>query len=243
MKILMVFDFDHTVVDENSDTWVLRCLPEQTLPDSVKNSYRKGFWTEYMGRVMNYIGEQEVSPDRVRSVMETIPFTAGMTDLLTFISENKGIIDCIVISDSNTLFIEWILRASGLQAAVDKVFTNSAKLNELGYIEVQCYHSHDCDRCPVNLCKRKALELYLNGQSDAGMEYERIFYVGDGGNDLCPTSCLRGHDVVMPRKGYTLEKLLAKMEGQEGSSPLRAKNIAWSSGTDILRELKASMQA
>ncbi|CAI5646252.1 unnamed protein product [Oreochromis niloticus] len=219
------------------------CLPDKTLPGSVENSYRKGYWTEYMGRVMNYIGEQKVSPDRVRSVMETIPFTAGMTDLLTFIAENKSVIDCIVISDSNTLFIEWILHAAGLQAAVDKVFTNPAKLNELGHIEVQCYHSHDCNRCPVNLCKKKVLELYLSEQSDAGVEYEQIFYAGDGGNDLCPTSRLRGRDVVMPRKGYTLEKLLAKLEGQEGNFPLRAKNIAWSSGTDILRELKASMQS
>ncbi|XP_012775499.1 pyridoxal phosphate phosphatase PHOSPHO2 [Maylandia zebra] len=243
MKILMVFDFDHTVVDANSDTWVVRCLPDKTLPGSVENSYRKGYWTEYMGRVLNYIGEQKVSPDRVRSVMETIPFTAGMTELLTFIAENKSAIDCIVISDSNTLFIEWILHAAGLQAAVDKVFTNPAKLNELGHIEVQCYHSHACDQCPVNLCKKKVLELYLSLQSDAGVEYEQIFYAGDGGNDLCPTSCLRGRDVVMPRKGYTLEKLLAKLEGQEGNFSVRAKNIAWSSGTDILRELKASMQS
>ena len=186
-------------------------------------------------------GSQEVSADRVRSVMETIPFTAGMTDLLTFISEHKSTIDCIVISDSNTMFIDWILHASGLQAAVDQVFTNPAKFNELGYMEVQCYHSHDCDRCPVNLCKKKVLELYLSEQSDAGVEYERVFYVGDGGNDLCPTSCLRGHDVAMPRKGYTLEKLLAKLESQEDTTSLKAKVIAWSSGTDILQELKASI--
>lgn len=186
-------------------------------------------------------GSQEVSPDRVRSVMETIPFTAGMTDLLTFIAEHKSTIDCIVISDSNTMFIDWILHASGLRAAVDRVFTNPAKFNELGYMEVQCYHSHDCDRCPVNLCKKKVLELYLSEQSDAGVAYERVFYVGDGGNDLCPTSCLRGHDVAMPRKGYTLEKLLAKLEGQEDDTSLKAKVIAWSSGTDILQELKASI--
>uniref|UniRef100_A0A8D3CN41 Phosphatase phospho2 n=1 Tax=Scophthalmus maximus TaxID=52904 RepID=A0A8D3CN41_SCOMX len=228
MKTLMVFDFDHTVVDDNSDTWVVRCLPGQTLPDSVKNSYRKGHWTEFMGRVMNHIGDQEVSPDRVRSVMETIPITAGMTDLLTFISQNKSAIDCIVISDSNTMFIDWILRAAGLRAAVDQVFTNPAKFNELGYMEVQCYHSHECDRCPVNLCKR---------------EYERIFYVGDGGNDLCPTSCLRGHDVVMPRRGYTLEKLLAKLQGQAEDTSPRARVLAWSSGADILQELKAAIQS
>ncbi|XP_008294447.1 pyridoxal phosphate phosphatase PHOSPHO2 [Stegastes partitus] len=242
MKILMVFDFDHTVVDDNSDTWVIRCLPSQTLPDSVKSSYRKGHWTEFMERVMNYIGDQEVSPDRVRSVMETIPFTPGMTDVLTFISENKSLIDCIVISDSNTMFIDWILHVAGLQTAIDQVFTNPAKFNESGCMEVHCYHSHDCKQCPVNLCKKKVLELYLSQQSDRGVEYKRIFYVGDGGNDLCPTSCLRAHDVVMPRKGYTLEKLLAKLEGQEGSASLRAGVIAWSSGTDILQELKTSIQ-
>ncbi|KAM9861324.1 pyridoxal phosphate phosphatase PHOSPHO2 isoform 2-T3 [Aulostomus maculatus] len=137
MKTLMVFDFDHTVVDDNSDTWVIRCLPGQTLPDNVKNSYRKGHWTEFMGRVMNYIGDQEVSPDRVRSVMETIPFTAGMADLLTFISEQKNAIDCIIISDANTMFIDWILHAAGLQAAVDRVFTNPAKFNDLGYMEAE----------------------------------------------------------------------------------------------------------
>lgn len=243
MKTLMVFDFDHTVVDANSDTWVIRCLPGQTLPDEVKNSYRKGHWTEFMGRVMNHIGDQEVSPDRVRSVMETIPFTDGMIDLLTFISENKSTIDCIVVSDANTMFIDWILHAAGLQAAVDQVFTNPAKFNELGYMEVQCYHSHDCERCPVNLCKRKVLELYLLEQTDRGVEYDRVFYVGDGGNDLCPTSCLRGHDVVMPRKGYTLEKLLAQLKSQEDSASLRARVIAWSSGTEIMEELKTSMQS
>ncbi|XP_039994906.1 pyridoxal phosphate phosphatase PHOSPHO2 isoform X1 [Xiphias gladius] len=252
MKTLMVFDFDHTVVDENSDTWVVsgsfvfcafRCLPDQSLPDSVKHSYRKGHWTEFMGRVMNYIGDQEVSPDRVRRVMETIPFTAGMTDLLTFISQNKSTIDCIVISDSNTMFIGWILHAAGLQAAVDQVFTNPAKFNELGYMEVQCHHSHECGRCPINLCKKKVLELYLSEQANGGVEYERIFYVGDGGNDLCPTSCLRGRDVVMPRRGYTLEKLLAKLDGQEDETSLRARVLAWSSGADILQELKASMQS
>ncbi|KAM3876736.1 pyridoxal phosphate phosphatase PHOSPHO2 [Diretmus argenteus] len=243
MKTLVVFDFDHTVVDDNSDTWVIRCLPDQALPDSLKNSYRKGHWTEYMGRVMSYIRDQEVSPDRVRRVMESIPFTAGMTELLAFISEHKSTIDCIVISDSNTIFINWILHAAGVQSAVDQVFTNPAKFNEHGCMEVQCCHTHDCARCPVNLCKKKVLEVYLSEGAKGGVEYQQMFYVGDGGNDLCPISCLRGQDVVMPRKGYSLEKLLAKLEGQEGNASLRAKVIAWSSGTEILEELKASIHS
>lgn len=184
-------------------------------------------------------GEQEVKPDTVRSIMETIPFTAGMTELLKFISENKSSIDCIIISDSNTMFIDWILRAAGLHKAVDQVFTNPAKFNEQGYMEVQRHHSHKCHQCPVNLCKKKVLELYLSECSDGGVEYHRIFYVGDGGNDLCPTSCLRQHDVVMPRKGYTLEKLLVKLRGREDDAAHRARVVAWNSGTEILQELKA----
>ncbi|KAM8893624.1 pyridoxal phosphate phosphatase PHOSPHO2 isoform 4-T4 [Spinachia spinachia] len=190
-----------------------------------------------MGSVMNYIGGQKVSPEKIRSVMETIPFTAGMTDLLTFISDHKSTIDCIVISDSNTLFIDWILQASGLQAAVDRVFTNPARFNELGYMEVRCHHSHDCERCPVNLCKRKVLQRYLSEQSAGGVEYQRVLYAGDGGNDLCPASCLGGRDVVMPRKGFALEKLLVKLED---GAPLSARVVTWSSGADILEELKAS---
>lgn len=188
-------------------------------------------------------GEQEVSPDRVRSVMETIPLTAGMADLLTFILEHKRTVDCIVISDSNTMFIEWILQAAALRAAVDHIFTNPASINAQGYMEVRHHHSHDCQQCPVNLCKRKVLELYLSEHRGGGAEYERIFYVGDGGNDLCPTSCLRGHDVAMPRRGYTLEKLLAKFAKKTDNYCLKAKVITWNSGSDILQELKASLQA
>lgn len=237
MKILMVFDFDHTVVDDNSDTWVIRCLPSRTLPDSVKSSYRKGHWTEFMGRVMKHIGEQEVGPDGVRSVMETIPYTAGMTDLLTFISENKDAVDCIVVSDSNTLFIDWILQAGGLRGAVDHVFTNPARFNDRGHMEVRGYHSHDCRRCPVNLCKREVLERYLSERGGGGVQYHCVLYVGDGGNDLCPALCLRAQDVVMPRVGYSLERLLRAEEG------VRARVSAWSSGGEILQELKASMQS
>ncbi|XP_049573110.1 pyridoxal phosphate phosphatase PHOSPHO2 isoform X2 [Syngnathus scovelli] len=234
MKTLMVFDFDHTLVDDNSDMWVIRCLPDQTLPDKLKNSYRKGHWTEFMGRVMDYIGEQDVSVERVRAEMERIPLTAGMSELLTFISCNKSDVDCVVISDANALFIDWILCATGLRSAVDCVFTNPARINALGRVEVLHHHTHNCRRCPVNMCKKKVLETYL-AQRD---EYSRVFYVGDGTNDFCPASCLRGGDVVMPRKGYALEELL-----EDKRDALHASVIAWSSGTQILHELQASLNS
>ncbi|XP_072321329.1 pyridoxal phosphate phosphatase PHOSPHO2 [Eucyclogobius newberryi] len=230
MKTLLVLDFDHTVVDDNSDTWVIRCLPGERLPDSVTKTYRKGHWTEYMGNVMNYLGEQNVTPDQIRLVLETIPFTEGMKNLLTYVSRRKDAIDCIVISDSNTLFIEWILRAAGLQAAVDEVFTNPARVDERGSLEVRRHHAHSCPDCPVNICKREVLRRYLSERA----EYGAVFYAGDGGNDLCPVACLREQDTVMPRKGYTLEKRLL-----QPGRPVKPRVVAWSSGQEILEELKA----
>ncbi|XP_036400568.1 pyridoxal phosphate phosphatase PHOSPHO2 isoform X2 [Megalops cyprinoides] len=238
MKTLVVFDFDHTLVDDNSDTWVIKCTPEQSLPDWLTNSYQKGRWTEYMGRVMSYIGDQAVSRDTVRSVMETVPFTDGMIELLTFISQNKNRVDCIIISDSNTLFIDWILRAAGVQSAVDCVFTNPAAFDERGYMSVRCHHSHECGQCPVNLCKRKVLDDFIQSQRQGGVQYQRVCYVGDGRNDLCPVKSLKEADFVMPRKGYTLERLLSKVAADDNCW-LRPRVVVWSSGSDILNEMNA----
>ncbi|XP_064183361.1 pyridoxal phosphate phosphatase PHOSPHO2 [Anguilla rostrata] len=236
MKSLVVFDFDHTLVDDNSDTWVIKCAPNQSLPAWLKNSYQKGRWTEYMGRVMSYLGEQEVSRDTVRSVMETVPFTDGMVELLTYISQNKNNIDCIIISDSNSLFIDWILGAAGVKTAVDDVFTNPATFDDRGYMSVQCYHAHECGQCPVNMCKRSVLDDFIKNKRQGGVQYERICYIGDGRNDLCPVKILREGDLVMARKGYTLETLLSSARVSENCL-LKPRVVVWSSGFEILNEI------
>ncbi|KAI5109472.1 pyridoxal phosphate phosphatase PHOSPHO2 [Silurus meridionalis] len=235
-KTLVAFDFDHTLVDENSDIWVIQCTPGQSLPAWLEKSYQRGRWTEYMGRVFNYIGDQSVSPDTVRELMQTIPFTSGMIELLKFIGRNKNDFDCIIISDSNTLFIEWILEGAGVASDVNGIFSNPASVDRRGYIEVRCFHSHSCERCPVNMCKQKALADFKEKQADAGVHYHTVCYSGDGSNDFCPLKLLNEGDFAMPRKGYSLEKLLAKNRS-EGNTP-KAQVIPWSSGIEILNQLK-----
>lgn len=41
-KILCVFDFDYTIIDDNSDTIILNALKEE-VPQEIKKSYKKGF--------------------------------------------------------------------------------------------------------------------------------------------------------------------------------------------------------
>lgn len=50
MKILLVFDFDNTIIDDNSDTWIVQCAPEKKLPIELQDSYKRDFgqnsWAE-----------------------------------------------------------------------------------------------------------------------------------------------------------------------------------------------------
>jgi len=41
------------------------------------------------------------------------------------------------------------------------------------------------------------------------VSYDRVVYVGDGRNDLCPVLGLTERDVAVVRKGYPLAKALA----------------------------------
>ncbi|XP_025902828.1 pyridoxal phosphate phosphatase PHOSPHO2 [Nothoprocta perdicaria] len=236
MKFLLVFDFDHTIIDENSDTWIVKCAPGKKLPSELRNSYRPGHWTDYMGRVLAYLGDSGVREEEMRRTMVAIPFTAGMADLLAFIGENKGLLDCIIISDSNTVFIDWILEAAGFRKVFDKVFTNPAAFTSTGYLTVQNCHAHHCAKCPKNLCKRKVLEEFLDKKLEQGASYTQIVYIGDGGNDLCPVTFLKKGDIAMPRQGYPLEKKISQLS--QDLSPVACAVLVWSSGAEIMSYLK-----
>lgn len=168
--------------------------------------------------------------------MTTIPFTAGMGDLLRFIGENKELFDCIIVSDSNTVFIDWILKAADFHKVFDEVFTNPAAFSCTGYLTVQNFHAHRCPKCPKNLCKRKVLKEFLDKQLERGVSYTQVVYIGDGGNDLCPVMSLKKNDIAMPRHGYTLEKRISQLS--QDRSPVECSVLVWSTAVEIASYLK-----
>ncbi|XP_021255499.1 pyridoxal phosphate phosphatase PHOSPHO2 isoform X2 [Numida meleagris] len=189
-----------------------------------------------MGRVFVYLGDSGVQEDDMKRIMTAIPFTAGMVDLLGFIGENKEFFDCIIVSDSNTVFIDWILKAADFHEVFDQVFTNPAAFSSTGYLTVRNFHAHHCPKCPKNLCKRKVLKEFLDKQLERGVSYMQIAYIGDGGNDLCPVMFLKKGDVAMPRHGYTLEKKIS--QHSQDFCPVECSVLVWSSAVEIMSYLK-----
>ncbi|XP_078260652.1 pyridoxal phosphate phosphatase PHOSPHO2 [Rhinoraja longicauda] len=237
MKSLLVFDFDHTIVDGNSDTWVVRCTPRKKLPDWLRKKYDGKHWNEYMQSVLGYIGDQGIKEPEIKQVMESIPYCSGMVDLLKFICQSKDQVDCLIISDSNTVFINWILEFTNTRLAFDSILTNPATFDEQGFLRIKNFHSHCCPQCPDNLCKRKALNDFIAAQQKVGIRYKKVIYTGDGANDLCPIESLEESDVAMVRKGYKLEKLINEMFERD-SCPMQPFIVIWSSGEEILSYLK-----
>ena len=61
-----------------------------------------------------------MSSDQIRQFIRTLEFTSGAAEMLRGLKEDLGS-DVIIISDSNTMFIDELLDASGLSKYVDKV--------------------------------------------------------------------------------------------------------------------------
>lgn len=188
MKVLLVFDFDNTIIDDNSDTWIIQCAPDKKLPIELQDSYQKGLWTEFMGRVFKYLRDEGVKEEELKRAVTSLPFTSGMIELLSFLRMNKDRFDCIIISDSNSIFIDWVLEAAAFHDVFDTVFTNPASFDSTGRLTVRNCHTHACTRCPKNLCKNTVLGEFIDKQLQKGVRYTRIVYIGDGGNDVCPVT-------------------------------------------------------
>ena len=64
---LLVFDFDHTITDLNTDVEVQKLAPGGEIPSSseMRGLYSDKGWTEFMGAVFSLLHENQVSQVRV----------------------------------------------------------------------------------------------------------------------------------------------------------------------------------
>lgn len=207
-ETLFVFDFDHTLIDDNSDTWIMDLCPELNLRSqlhSLRTQYSS--WTKLMDHVFSLIHEQGRTKDEIINHMKKVRLFEQALKAVSAVHESKDS-NCIILSDSNTIFIDTMLEECSVKDKISYVISNPAYFDGNGRLHVQHYHSHDCKNClrSPNLCKGKALKEYLSEHCG----YKRIVYVGDGRNDLCPCLKLTSEDVVICREGYGLQTELQK---------------------------------
>ena len=179
-----------------------------------------------------FLHENGVSSEELLACVREIPFVQGMESLLRWLQKQDA--EVLIISDSNSAFINTLLDMHDLHQCIKHVYTNPAKLNDDDVLTVDYYHTQDwCDLSTVNLCKGSILEEHIKTRRTENVEYETIAYVGDGWNDLCPCLRLSQKDLVFPRKEYKLAKAIG-----EYKDPVVAKVVPWGSGDDIKAALE-----
>lgn len=250
-KFVVLFDFDWSLVNENSDTWVIKELcPElgpymRHLMETQPEDYGKGKWTQLMDHVvMKMQVEYNISIEHIIESLKNIPIFEENMNLIKKLKELK--IPMAIVSDANVFYIDTILKHFGFEKDFFGIITNASKLED-GKLRIKPYHDplvpHKCENCPENLCKSLALEVLTSNSSE--MENKSIIYIGDGGGDFCPSSRLllqnidnrKNKHYICCRKEWTLhEKLVDYISNDMNSlvlNDLIEYIYAWNDGLDL----------
>ena len=231
--LLVVFDFDHTIIDANSDIHVYQLFPtaEERLIAEKKVSQLQS-WTDRMQEIFRDLHTHHVQPDDYRRNMQEIPLTPGFAQLISYLHSLPNT-DLIVASDSNLVFIDTILKHHHLDHAFKDIFTNPAYFSaENQCLIIEPYGQQTCPTCPANMCKREIVEKYLRSKYTGDV---RVVFIGDGHNDICPAKALKANDLACARSGYRMAKELKNI----GKETFAAELFEWTDGKqieDYLRE-------
>lgn len=238
-KKLFAFDFDHTVVDDNTDIVVRDLVGRDKIPSHVTALYKNSGWIPYMQEIFNILYENGYRQSDIHAAVEGIQEVAGMKSLFSYLGARDDS-DVIIISDSNSQFIQRWCRFNEVDHLVERIFTNSAEYDENGRLKIQPHHTQNwCQLSSENLCKGHVLEEFLQSQhAKNGIQYENIVYVGDGNNDVCPILRLGENDFGCARRGYRLEKEVNDKNDKKLSESIEAGVFIWNNGHELMDFVK-----
>ena len=114
---LFAFDFDYTLVDDNTDTWIMSICPELQLRENLRHN-RQHFdcWTDLMDHTFSVINEVgQKTENEILTHIGQLKLHDQALKAVQHIHEQDNT-DSIILSDSNTVFISHILKECGYQS-------------------------------------------------------------------------------------------------------------------------------
>ncbi|KAL9233319.1 hypothetical protein vseg_008337 [Gypsophila vaccaria] len=231
--IIVIFDFDKTIIDVDSDNWV---VDELDLTDLFDQLIPTMPWNTLMDTMMKEIHEHGIKIDQISEVFTRIPIHPRVVPAIKALYDMGC--DLRIVSDANTFFIETILHHLGIRDCFSEINTNSSYMDEEGQLRILPHHdfiksSHGCPNpCPPNMCKGEVIKRIISDERN-----KRIIYLGDGAGDYCPSLILRECDHVLPRKNFPVWNLISR-----NPSLIRAKICGWSDGAELEQVLLSTIE-
>ncbi|CAH0489744.1 unnamed protein product [Peronospora farinosa] len=240
-SVLVIFDYDWSLVNENSDTFIFQKLYPELLLTLRGRLAKQPSWTKIMDDMLGDLAEDkpDTSSDMIVAAAACVPIQPHMLDALRLAAQQYNA-DVKIVSDANSVYIESMIQHYGLTQEVSEVITNPASFESLdngrNRLRVRPYYEintepHGCKWCPTNMCKGRIVDTLRSAHP-----YASVLCVGDGSGDFCAATRLTKNDVVFARadeaggKSYGLQKRI-----DSNPTLVKASVVPWSTGDDIYR--------
>jgi len=231
--IVVVFDFDKTIIDVDSDNWVVDSLG---LTEEFERLLPTMPWNTLMDTMMGELHARGRTLADVAAALRAAPIDPRVPAAIRAAAALGC--DLRVLSDANAFFIETILEHHGLRGCFTEVNTNPSRVDAAagGRLRIEPYHDfirgapHGCGvgTCPPNMCKGQVLDRILRDAAAPAGRRPRVIYLGDGRGDYCPALRLAREDFVMPRRGYPVWDLIC-----EDPARVQAEVHPWADGAEM----------
>jgi len=215
-KQLVIFDFDWSMADQDTDRWIFEVLAPD-LRRKMKNLKDEIQWTDLVAQSLREAHVRGIKREQIEHALRTMPFHPAMVRGVSRL-KGAGKTTFLCLSNANSIFISTILKDKGHENLFTEIITNPAEWDgELLKLRRRVDPSgpqHSCKvGCSPNMCKGEELTSFLERH---GQTFDRMIYVGDGSNDFCPILRFRSQDIVCCRSHRGLQKRIEKEAKQEG---------------------------
>ncbi|KAK6124958.1 hypothetical protein DH2020_041303 [Rehmannia glutinosa] len=225
-QIVVVFDFDKTIIELDSDNWVVDELGATDLFNELLPTMP---WNLLMDRMMKELHAQGKTIEEIKEVLKRPPIHPRIVPAIK--KAHALGCDLRILSDANMFFIETIIDHLGIKNCFSEINTNPSYVDNEGRLRISPYvdfqsSPHGCNRCPPNMCKGMIIERIQASLAKEGKK--RMIYLGDGIGDFCPSLKLGEADFMMPRKDFPVWDLIC-----ENRALLRAEIHEWTDGDEM----------
>lgn len=237
LKAVAFLDFDHSLLEyHNTDLLIFEHLCPSILEQGgdEEAEYRsKGDWNGCMNRRFVRLAEANITREAIVECFRKYVLTENSMQYLKLLKQHN--IPVHIISDSNTLFIQEILEASGATQYIASIHTNPHTF--VGHqLTIGRYHeSSDCliNSCPRNICKGAVVKSILEKLQNESQQTPLMkIYVGDGSNDYCPITTFGAQDLIFAKKNYPLHKKI-----QSNRDDVKSRVVEWEHSLEIFQYL------
>ena len=234
-KNLIIFDMDQTIVDKDIDYSCIEKLSPDLCKEMDQALLDKVHWIDFNNYLFKRMKKNNVTWEQISQFFKNIELSPKFEELFTYIKNNSSKYDSIVVSGNNEIVINIILESHHIKECFKTILCNKSYFDESNNIIIESVNEkyETCKVCSPFLCKSLIFEDYL--KEIKRENYDKLLFIGDGGNDLCLSKKLSEKDYVFPRKHFRLYELLFN---ENKMNEIKAKICPWENGMEIYDILK-----